>query len=297
MPMRPASSSLPNFSWSHSRDYTLLECARAYSWRDYGCHGGWLADASAETRLAHLLKHLTRMPQVLGTVVHECAREAVLATKYAETRATFETVLAHISDALNLAVVGSHHRTRFERDPKRVAMLRDVWYSGRRDGAELVQAAMKARTCVRHLSEARVWEELAVCRPGWIVVANSPEAFINDSWPVYADPDLVFLPDGRRVAIVDWNTSADGDAELYCRKVLGLRFRDGEWLGRVINLTTAGDTTEISRTDLLADAERSVPLAREAFALAPTGRRHECPRCSLHALCEEDLARAEERER
>jgi hypothetical protein len=312
--MRFDPSPYPTFSWSHSRDRSLLECTRAYYWRYYGSHNGWLAGAPAEARDAYLLKHLTTLPQVLGTAVHGCARDAVLATRRGEARAGFDAMLIRVSDALNRGVLGSHHRAAFRRDPKRVQMLRDVWYSGRRDGTALVYAAAKARTCLRHLADTKVWADLEACRPAWIAVADAPEAFVHAGWPVYAGPDLVYRPGGRQVVIVDWKTGDDADAELqiptyalYCRKALGLRFREGDWFGRVVNLASGEDAVrEITRLDLLAaaerirdsvgamhalvaDAETNAPLPRDAFPLAPAGDRRACAACAFYALCCDEL--------
>ena len=152
-------------------------------------------------------------------------------------------MLARVSDALNRAVLGSHHRGLFLRDPKRVVMLRDAWYSGRADSSGLAAALTKARVCLRALESSAVWDDLEQCQPEWITVPDGPEAFVHEGWPIYAGPDLVYRPDGRKVVILDWKTGDDSDAELqiplyalYCRTVLGLPFRDEEWFGRVVNL-------------------------------------------------------------
>lgn len=315
--MRHEPRPYPDFSWSHSRDGALVECARAYYWRFYGSHNGWLRDAPAEVRLAYLLKHLTTLPQVLGMAVHACARTTALAVRAGTPRPGFDAVLAQVSDALNRAVLGSHRRAAFTRDPKRTSMLREVWYTHRRDGSALVEAVAKARRCTRALCDSSVWADLEACRPEWIAAADTPEAFVHEGWPVFAAPDLVYRPAGRRVVILDWKTGDDGEAELqiptyalYCRKVLGLGFRDGEWFGRVVNLATGSDETrEITRLDLLhaadrirdsvgamhtllADVEGNVPEPREAFPLAWADRRQACRFCSFYALCERELASA-----
>ncbi len=309
----------PEFSWSHSRDGALVDCARAYYWRFYGSHNGWLRDAPPDARLAYALKHLTTLPQVLGTAIHASARASVLAVRAGVPRPTFEVMLAQVSDALNRAVLGSHRRAAFLRDPKRSAMLHDAWYAGRQDSGALVDALAKARRCIRALGDSPVWAELESCRPEWIAAADAPEAFVHEGWPVFAGPDLVYRPAGRRVVILDWKTGDDADAELqiptyalYCRKVLGLRFRDGEWFGRVVNLATgADDTREITRLDLLhavdrirdsvgamhallADVDRNVPQSREAFPLVSEDRRQRCRFCPFYAMCERELAGAPE---
>jgi hypothetical protein len=308
-------SMYPDFSWSHSRDRTLMECARAYYWRYYGSHNGWQPDAPENTRLAYALKQLTTFPMIVGTAVHACARDYALAVRQGCARPSFDAMLARVSDAVNRAMLGSHRRGAFLRDPKRVVMLQDAWYSGRNEGAALASALTKARLCLRNLERAELWEELEQCRPEWVIAPEGPEAFVHEGWPVYAGPDLVYRPDGTRVVILDWKTGDASDAELqiplyalYCRTVLGIPFREGEWFGRVINLATGADTgQEITKVDLmqaaervrqsvstmhtlLADVDTNQPREIEAFPVAEPERRRSCQYCPLFSLCESELA-------
>jgi hypothetical protein len=157
-----------------------------------------------------------------------------------------------------------------------------------------------------------VWDELA--RAEWITVPTGPEAFAHEGWPIYAEPDLVYRPDERRVVILDWKTGDDTEAELqiplytlYCRTVLGLPFREGAWFGRVVNLATGNDATfEISRYDVMRVAERiresvqamqalvanpdlNTPRPITDFPLRNPARRHGCPYCPFYTLCQSEL--------
>jgi hypothetical protein len=305
----------PDFSWSHSRDRALSECARAYFWRYYGSHRGWEQGAPESARLSYALKQLTTFPMIVGTAIHECARDSAAAVRKGAARPAFEVMLARVSAALNQAVLGSHHRGLFLRDSKRVVMLRDAWYAGRADASGLAPALTKARACLRALDGCVLWDELAQCQPEWITVPDGPEAFVHEGWPIYAGPDLVYRPDGRRVVILDWKTGDDSDVELqiplyalYCRTVLGLPFRDDEWFGRVVNLATGEDNLrEITRLDvmsaadrvrdsvgvmhsLLADADDNQPRPMAEFPILEPERRRACRYCPFLMLCEGELS-------
>jgi hypothetical protein len=306
----------PEFSWSHSRDRSLAECARAYFWRYYGSHQGWLPESPEPARLAYALKQLTTFPMIVGTAVHACARDCALAVRQGAPRPSFDVMLSCVSEALNRAVIGSYHRGAFLRDPRRIVMLQDAWYSGRGGASGLPAAVAKARLCLRELEASALWGDLEECREEGVLVPAGPEAFVHEGWPIYAGPDLVYRPDDGRVVIVDWKTGDDSDADLqiplyvlYCRTVLGLPFRDGEWFGRVVNLATGDDTTfEISRLDvvhaaervrvsvqamhgLLVDPERNAPPPVSDFPLAGSEQRRSCQFCQFYGLCEDELRR------
>ena len=74
----------PSFSWSHSRDRTLSECARRFYWQFYGSWLGWRHDAAADVRLAYRLKQLTSLSGALGQAVHARAGEIAVAIRDGE---------------------------------------------------------------------------------------------------------------------------------------------------------------------------------------------------------------------
>jgi len=93
--------------------------------------------------------------------------------------------------------------------------------------------------------------------------------------------------------------------------VLGLRFREGAWFGRVVSLATGDDTTrEITRYDLmlaaervrhsvgamqalLADPDRNEPRSVAEFPIVTPERRRDCQYCPFYALCEQELQTAD----
>ena len=98
---------------------------------------------------------------------------------------------------------------------------------------------------------------------------------MHEGWPVHAGPDLVYRPDGKRVVILDWKTEDASGAELqiplyglYCRTVLGIPFREGEWFGRVTNLATGADTGQ-EITKLRPDGCRGARSAERGRDASP----------------------------
>jgi hypothetical protein len=64
----------PDFSWSHSRDRALPECARSYYWRYYGSHRGWHPDAPQTAQLAYALKHTKQAAERFITSFDRCSQ-------------------------------------------------------------------------------------------------------------------------------------------------------------------------------------------------------------------------------
>lgn len=98
---------------------------------------------------------------------------------------------------------------------------------------------------------------------------------------------------------------------LYCRSVLGLRFREEAWFGRVVNMATGDDTTrEITRYDLmlaaerarhslgamqalLADPDRTEPRSIAEFPSSPQSGAATCQFCLFYAMYQEELKNAD----
>lgn len=135
--------------------------------------------------------------------------------------------------------------------------------------------------CLANLPLSDVWEELKSIPPEAIIEVYRLASFDFERTPVYASPDLIYHPAADRLVIVDWKTGSEegvdfpiGVYALYARDSLGLPFREGGWMGRVINLATVDDTyLDITLDDL--DRDRSDPqgVNREGAAHGTMPRR------------------------
>lgn len=316
----------PPFSWSHSRDRMLITCARRYYWHYYG-----RLDPDPDlARWAWILRNLTSLDLILGTVVHQLAREAALAVKAGRNPPGYDEWLRRARLELNRACLSSHHRDAFVRQPTEIPMLQEVWYTGHRDEHTTQRVREKMLASLSSLAASPVWSDLSHLNPDRVVVVDSLSSFLLDGIPVYAAPDLAYRPNplevpasarpGANLVIVDWKTGAhsdDADLQLgvYALGLVlgqGLEF-DEPWLGHVALLATdEAEWHEVTALDLArakqrirssiaamqelqSDCEGNVPLPREAFPLAPPECRSRCPACPFFQLCEEELARSDDR--
>jgi hypothetical protein len=320
----PYDQPYPDFAWSHSRDRTLVECARRYYYQYYGAHRGWMRYADEDTKLAYRLKNLTTLYLVLGLTVHKLARECVERVVQREPMIPFEGMVGRMRAELNHVCLASYHRSAFIEFPARSPMLRDVWYNGRRNERTDNMIREKLRTCAWALSKSPLWDELRQCKPEDILVVDSLSRFLYKGTYVFAAPDLVYRPEGEgspRTVIVDWKTggSEEDDAmlqlslyALMVRTYMGIPFQEGSWQGRIVYLHRDRDEVwyDISAADIqlaeqriqesiaamrgyMADVEQNQPLPKVAFPILPPHRRSSCYNCNFFQLCHSELTATE----
>lgn len=308
----------PEFSWSHSRDRLLEDCARAYYWRYYGSHGGWRHAAHPDTQLAWHLKHLTTLHSVLGAAVHDEARRSATAVRARQRRPSIEEMSERVRAALRAACL-SFDRRAFLRDPKAHPMLRAVYYGGQHDRREIDAAASKVETCLRHLHDSPLWDRLAALSPESVVLVEAHDSIEWEGVRVFAGPDVALVENGGcEVEVVDWKTGRRREEEdareqlagyaWFLQRQRGLAFVEGRWTARAVYLHDGDEETYvITRLDLLraehrvresvermrsylADRTTNSPLPVAAFPLLHPAFRFRCACCPYFALCEREMA-------
>ncbi len=58
------------FTWSFSRHRTFTTCKRKYYYNYYGYWGGWDENAKEDVKKIYMLKNMTSLPMVAGSLVH-----------------------------------------------------------------------------------------------------------------------------------------------------------------------------------------------------------------------------------
>jgi hypothetical protein len=309
----------PDFSWSGSRDDVWSSCERRYFHQYYHSWLGWSADPSVSDsqRAAYRLKHLTSLHGELGVAVHALCEERVTAMRDGERWiGTAAAVEERLRLALRKACVASRDRAGYLRRPKNHGMLQSVYYTGRYDAREVEAVRRKMGACARYIVGHPVWEELGALPPEAFRAVECLDGLTLEGTKVWVKADLIYEADDRRTVFADWKTRSDDDYPvrpqialyaLYARDVLGIPWREGEWIGRVINLVTGRDHCfELTQVDL-ARAEKRVresvagmrqlledealnrPMPMEHFPLAPQPLRWRCPHCPFFQLCADEL--------
>ena len=252
---------------SLSRLQRRARCERMDWWQTEGARGGYRRDATPEARLAYALKKLTSLPAVIGEAIHHAAAWRARCVRDGMRPPTFDELFAMVRDRLNAAVC-SRNVERFLERPGESVMLREVYFSewpDRRIPSELVTATRtKVELLLRAMVTHPVWEELARCGRGEILLCDSLDALeieVNGSpVRVYAAPDLVWISNERQdvpgfgvpllppvVTILDWKSGRanaaeeQGRAQLavyawWASHKLALPVMPSAFVGRIANL-------------------------------------------------------------
>lgn len=255
---------------SLSRLQRRARCARMDWWQTEGARGGYRRDATPEARLAYALKKLTSLPAVVGEAIHHAAAQRARRVRDGMRPPTFDELFRMVRDRLNAAVC-SRNVERFRERPGDIVMLREVYFSewpDRRIPSELVTATCaKVESLLRAMVTHPVWEELARCGRGEILLCDSLDALeieVNGSpVRVYAAPDLIWISHERHdvpgfgvpllppvVTILDWKSGRPNAAEeqgraqlavyaWWATQKLALPVMPSAFVGRIANLGAA----------------------------------------------------------
>jgi hypothetical protein len=307
----------PGFTWSPSRARTFESCLRKYYWTYYGSWGGWASDADELTRRAYILKKLTSLPMLLGSQIHERAREIATAVGAGDAIPDFEILWQRTRRELNRVWQSSRDIDGFLRRPARHPMLGEIFNSQPVSNDRLLAIRTKALRCTEHLVASPVWDEIRVSgAPPRLFDATTAVQF--HGIPMFAAPDLVYRRASGDIVIVDWKT---GDLEgasnqiaayaLYLSVGSDLSDSSNGWISRAVDLNsgeqheariTSAHMEAASRAikesiwkmrgvivDL--DTDRNEANELTSFPLSPVPET--CRSCPFYELCEPELAVAE----
>lgn len=282
-PTPPPRGELPPLAWSYSRHRLLESCERAIYWQYDGAHRGYDATAAAPARLAWVLKHLTSLPLLLGTAVHQAGRALLLAARDETEPPSLDAATEAARTLLNQVWFTSvRQQNRFWEMPGVYTALHEVIYRGALSDGEISRTRERLQTCLRHLYAAPVLADVRAALACWPKASSTPALHIGSGLPVsfviadgttvWVDLDLgyphlapipeasVEAPGGATWCIGDFKTGSPSAEEplqlavygLYSRDVLHIPMTDGAYLGRIVDLARAEDRW-IRITDDLID--------------------------------------------
>lgn len=252
---------------SLSRVRRRAQCARMDWWQAEGARDGYRRDASPTARTAYALKKLTSLPAVVGDALHHAAATRARCLRDGLRPPSYDDLLSMVRARLNAAVT-SRNIERFLARPSDTLMLREVFHGEWPEGRVPPDVVSETRTKVESLLQAMVahpvWEDLAHCGRGDILVCDALDALeieVNGApVRVYAAPDLIWVSRDPQyvpgfgvplvppvVTILDWKTGRPSAAEEQARtqlavyawwvtQKLSLPVTPAAFIGRIANL-------------------------------------------------------------
>lgn len=202
----------PDFAWSISRQRQLRDCPRAYYYRYYLSHNGWLRDAPERSKLAYRLSKLTGLDALLGQEMDVRAREVEAAARADETLPSARGLEERTREALRDAWRSARdERTLFETRPKDVTMLRCFYVDGGPPSeTETDRLNEKLTACHKNLLATSHWDRLRECGPDGCVTIEPFAHFFLDGIKTYSAGDLAYVHEGT-VYLIDWKTGRPGN--------------------------------------------------------------------------------------
>lgn len=289
-----------------TRRRLLENCPRAYYFRYYLSHNGWLDEAPERGRLAYRLGKLASLDTILGQEMDERARQIERRVRVGLSPPSAAELEEATRRTLRAAWKSSRdERAAFERSPKRTVMLRSFYLDDAPpDRREIDRINEKIPTCTANLLTVADWAMVAECGNEGCVIIPDFAHFFLDGVKVFAAPDLVFVAEGR-LHVIDWKSGRRSDDDhlqvllsAYC---LGLD-HPGVELRPVLHYLLAGDgvTPEVpndlesfvaetvepglkAMRDLLEDPMENAPLPEGEFPRRESGL---CSHCNFSRLCE-----------
>jgi hypothetical protein len=298
---------VPEFSWSISRQRLLEQCPRAYFYRYYLSHNGWLREASTDSRTAYRLSKLTTLDQLLGQQIDRRAYELEEAARSRATLPSADALEERTLVELRKAWVSSERRrAEFEAHPKNVVMLRAI-YLGQDTAREVERMKSKVGTCLSAIRALSHWERLREAGDAGRLEIPQFAHFHMGELKVYAAPDLAYVH-GDVLHVIDWKSGREEssneeqvqlearylletDPSLVCLGTAGHLEYLLSATSQAIDcsqtaLESVGQTVALGvakMSALLREESVNEPLEQSAFERTPSGL---CKTCNYSPLCE-----------
>ncbi len=200
----------PDFSWSLSRHALLEECPRAHYYHYYASHNGWLKDAPEQTRKVYVLKNITNIYLLLGSLIHERAKDVINSIVNKRPPPSLEILTKITRDELRKAVRESRDKDAFYRSPKYRCMLHEYYYGEgitEEQGERIIE---RMEACLKNLLECELIKKISSVDASSIKAVDKLDSINLNGTKVYCAPDLVLL-NPRVCQIIDWKTGKDSE--------------------------------------------------------------------------------------
>ncbi len=211
------------FSWSFSRAMEFETCRRKYYYSRYRSWEGWpRGSGDALAKELYFLKKLVHKETVIGTLVHEIIKSAILSIKAGKPWDP-ETAKS-IFKSRFLAMVSSSKQgisaVRFFEHEYSVPLGEDV----------IQESILHGLSCIDSFAKSKAFAMInsAASDSFLSIDEDTLDPFMLDSTKIYAKPDLVFKHENK-VYIYDWKTTRKVEKDYALQRLCYLIYVVQKW--------------------------------------------------------------------
>lgn len=150
----------PKFSWSYSRDQTFMQCPRKYYYEYYGSYIGENdPDGDERFKAAYRLKHLTNIPNLLGSIVHE-ANSWVIERYIGKSNLLSEADYQKFIQNKCKLLVTKMNTEEWWKNPKKHIMLKEIYEHKTLSEKEFDEIAIHSEVCSNNFYNSQTLNEI-----------------------------------------------------------------------------------------------------------------------------------------
>lgn len=198
------------YAWSNSRVKTFRECAWKYYLTYCASWEGWLGSAPQECQRAYMLKKMTNLPMLCGSVVHDVIEEVISTGRKTGEWKTLEQAQSDAVQELRKGWKQSKNK-RWQDSPAKNTNLAEHFYQEELDPNKLNEFKQKVLRSLKAFYEMPVFEIIqGLKKEDWLSLEDFQKFQLNTGEEVTVKIDCGFRYQGK-IYLWDWKTGRVSD--------------------------------------------------------------------------------------
>lgn len=198
-------------AWSESRTKTLRECMKKYYYTYCLSWGGWQSSAPQERRRAYMLKNMTNMPMLVGSIVHDIIEMVIKTGRQSGQWISLEDAQKDAIQLLRKAWLDSTKK-RWQQSPKHNTNLAEHFYDEEIPEEKLKGYKNKVLVCLKSFYDCPLFSIMkSLLKKNWLTIEDFANFTLKTGEEVAVKIDCGFRHEGK-VFLLDFKTGAVNDS-------------------------------------------------------------------------------------
>lgn len=202
---------IQSHAWSESRVKTLRECMKKY-WYTYCLSwGGWQSSAPQERRTAYMLKNMTNMPMLVGSIVHDVIEMVITIGRQNGQWMSLEDAQKDAIQLLRKAWLDSTKK-RWQQSPKHHTNLAEHFYDEEIPDDKIKAYKHKVLISLKSFYGCPLFAIMKnLPKEDWLTIEDFAKFTLNTGEEVAVKIDCGFRHESK-VFLLDFKTGAVSDS-------------------------------------------------------------------------------------